>query len=365
MSARAPWMTLPLWLALSCLRPSEERALADQMVGVASGEGLHVTVSEGLAAVHRIRPGGLELWAQAPALDLHLTFDRDAADTWAVSVDNCPPDATLRATAGSASLEVSALPRPRPTACRWSLARADAREALLTLRTPPIGPGERWRFAVISDVQGHFELGQRAYLRMNLDPTIRFVVSAGDFTESGSVDELRRLQESLRVLRVPLYGTPGNHDMLDLPSTFASTFGRSSFRFVHDGVQFTFVDSSAGTIDPLVMGHLRAWLSEGRDRVHVVVTHVPPMDPVGERNLGFASRDEAARLLSLLARGGVDLTLYGHVHSYYAFTNAGIPAYISGGGGGAPEELVGVGPHYLTVDLDAAGVRAVTRVDVP
>ena len=64
--------------------------------------------------------------------------------------------------------------------------------------------------------------------------------------------------------------------------------------------------------------------------------HIPPVDPIGVRNGSFANRNEAAKLLTRLARGGVDLTLYGHIHSYYAFENAGIPAHISGGGGAIP-----------------------------
>ena len=43
-----------------------------------------------------------------------------------------------------------------------------------------------------------------------------------------------------------------------------------------------------------------------------------------------------AKLLGMLSAAGVDLTLYGHVHTYLEFTNAGIPAYISGGGGAIP-----------------------------
>jgi Icc protein len=69
--------------------------------------------------------------------------------------------------------------------------------------------------------------------------------------------------------------------------------------------------------------------------------------------------------LTLLAAGGVDLTLYGHIHSYYAFSNANIPAYISGGGGSIPERFDGIGRHYLTVDVDRErGVLATSLVRI-
>ena len=71
-------------------------------------------------------------------------------------------------------------------------------------------------------------------------------------------------------------------------------------------------------------------------------------------------------LLSRLASAKVDLTLYGHIHSYYAFENAGIPAFISGGGGAIPERFDGVGRHFLTVDVDPITSRlqtALVRID--
>ena len=68
----------------------------------------------------------------------------------------------------------------------------------------------------------------------------------------------------------------------------------------------------------------------------------------------------------MFASGHVDTTFYGHIHSYYAYSNAGIPAYISGGGGAFPEQLDGIGRHYLTVDVDPdlqTVQVAVVRVD--
>jgi hypothetical protein len=79
------------------------------------------------------------------------------------------------------------------------------------------------------------------------------------------------------------------------------------------------------------------------------------------------SRKEAAKLLGMLANGNVDATFYGHLHSYYAYENAGIPAYISGGGGAYPERWDGIGRHFLVVDLDPGSARVesvgVVRVD--
>jgi hypothetical protein len=75
------------------------------------------------------------------------------------------------------------------------------------------------------------------------------------------------------------------------------------------------------------------------------------------------SRNEAAALLSKLAQGDVDVTFYGHIHSYYSYDNAGIPAFISGGGGARPETFDGIGRHFLVVDVEPlAGIEQVGLV---
>jgi 3',5'-cyclic AMP phosphodiesterase CpdA len=189
---------------------------------------------------------------------------------------------------------------------------------------------------------------------MNADPAIMFVASSGDLTQRGTPEQLQRFQRELEVLRVPLFSTVGNHELgNDDGAPFQRLFGRANFRFVYGGAQLTFVDSASATIAPRVYDWLTTWLDEGRQRSHVVLMHIPPIDPIGVRNGSFADRNEAAKLLAKLAGGGVDLTLYGHIHSYYAFSNAGIPAYISGGGGSIPERFDGIGRHYVTVDVDA------------
>ncbi|HET9956635.1 MAG TPA: metallophosphoesterase, partial [Polyangiaceae bacterium] len=109
----------------------------------------------------------------------------------------------------------------------------------------------------------------------------------------------------------------------------------------------------------------KTWLA-APEFVHLVFMHIPPTEPIGVRNGAFASRAEAAQLLAQLGWASVAATFYGHIHSYYAFENVGIPAFISGGGGAVPERFDGIGRHFLVVSVDphsrAVGTRIV-RVD--
>ena len=170
--------------------------------------------------------------------------------------------------------------------------------------------------------------------------------------------------EQLKLLDVPLYSTVGNHELMGDAKLWREYFGRHNTNFRFKGVTFSLVDSANAAIDPMVYGWIEQWLAASRSEVHLFFTHFPPIDPFSLRNGSFRSRKEANKLLAMLADGKVDVTFYGHIHSLYIYQNAGIPAYISGGGGAWPERWDGIDRHYLVVDV-APTVQnvGVVRVD--
>jgi Icc protein len=349
-------------ISSACLRPARERAERDLEVGHAQAAGLRLDVAGGLAAVRSVDPGVVSLWAGAPSLRLTLQREVDAPAAWQLKVANCMPEAEL-AVPPAAEIESS---ERWATRCSWQLRLPDVEPVELTLRTPDARELGAFRFAVMSDVQSAMDRVGDVFATINQDQSVRFVLSTGDLTEQGAEEEFQQFEAELGQLDVPFFTTLGNHELGQSPTRFHEFFGRGNFHFVFRGVHFTLLDSASAGLDPLVYEWLEDWLARGQSRTHVVAMHVPPLDPVGLRNGGFASRNEAARLLALLAGGGVDLTLYGHLHSYYRFQNAGIEAHISGGAGALPERLDGIGRHYLTVDVDVqAGVLStqVVRVD--
>jgi 3',5'-cyclic-AMP phosphodiesterase len=349
-------------VALACTRPSEERARRDLDVGKARAGSVAVEVVDGLAVVRQIEPGKLALWMSAPAAVVRLEAGAGAATSLELSVENAMPDLELDAPGANVSVGKS----PIPTHKTWKLELL-AGSSELRLSPPDVGDRSSWRFALMSDVQEAVDEVRDIYRAVNAVSGVRFLLGAGDLTEQGSNAELEFFSNQLRTLEVPYYTTLGNHELgaSTAAPPYQEWFSRASFRFVYRGVQFTMLDSASATIDPLVYGWLDRWLEEGKNRVHVVAMHIPPLDPIGVRNGAFASRNEAAKLLTRLANAGVDLTLYGHIHSYYAFENAGIPAYISGGGGAIPERFDGIGRHFLVVDVNAdRGIEQVSVVRV-
>jgi 3',5'-cyclic-AMP phosphodiesterase len=358
-----------LLLPAACTRPSEERARQDAQVGQAQSAELRVEVLGGHAVVRELSAGYVSLWASAPRFQLQLGFRvAPPAELW-LEVANCMPGAELRLVPVVPLLSSE---RDGSGVCRFQFAPPpDSSELELTVAPPDsVRPGH-FRFAVLSDVQEAINRVQDIYSRLNLlidtPPGIDFLLGAGDLTPQGSREQLERFQWELTSLHIPYYTTLGNHELGENPTLFHEYFGRGSQSFDYRGVRFSLIDSASASVDPIVFDWLEDWLGSSASALppvalHVVAMHIPPLDPTGVRNGAFASRSEAAKLLARLAEGGVDLTLYGHIHSYYHFQNAGIPAYISGGGGSIPERFDQIGRHFLVVDADPEARSLVVRV---
>jgi len=344
-------------LMLGCVRPAKERAERDQDVGKATSAELDVRVAHGLAAVRVLEPGHLVLWSSAPGWELEL--DARAAGSLRLDVENCMSDVELSALTNAA--RVTRVSSELPTRKTFELELPEG-SSRFRLAAPDAGDRGTWKFALMSDVQEAIDEVQDIYQRVNEEDDVRFLLGAGDLTQQGTVGQLRRFRDELASLDVPYYTTLGNHELGTNPPAYHDYYGRGNFQFVFRGVVFTLVDSASATLDPLVYDWLDGWLARGKNSVHVVGMHIPPLDPTGVRNGAFASRGEAAALLARLAESRVDLTLYGHIHSYYEFDNAGIPAFISGGGGAIPERFDDMGRHFMVMDIDADRGVVGTRV---
>ena len=328
-------------------------------------------VRGGLATVHELAPATLHLWLQAPDVTLDLVTAAGAPPIEIIA-GNALSDAALAALAPVAGVGVGVEPiaaTAAPTERRWRVTpprrrrrvdpahRAPGRRHRRGRGASPCSPTSRRRSIACRTSTGGCPR----------TPGIRFaVMSRRSDPDAARPSSWPASRPRCSGLPFPIYATLGNHELGTRDDLFHDYFGRGNFSFVFRNVQFTLLDTASATLAPVVYDWLGGWLIEGIDRVHFVFAHIPPLDPIGTRNGAFASRLEANKLLSLLASGKVDTTFYGHVHSYYAYSNAGIPAYITGGGGAIPEQLDGIGRHYLTVDVDPAAQTsqvAMVRVD--
>lgn len=348
------WLLLAtLFAAAGCLEPAAERVERDREVGRADPGSAAIEVDRGLASVQTAEDGALDLWAQAPVLTVDFETDEEAPATWEITLQNAMPEAELVASSdGGEQVDVVERRALAATTISWTVELPAGASTSLHIAPPDADDPEEYRFALLSDIQDDIGRVDDIFERINRDEEIRFVVSTGDLTQNGTLRELTNFRQSLDELDVPYFTTIGNHELGEsADGGFHEFFGRVNFQFDFKETAFTFLDSASATIDPVAYEWLEVWLERADDDLHVFLTHIPPIDPIGTRNGSFRSRNEAQKLLNMLTRGSVDLALYGHLHSYYAEKQADIPMFISGGGGALPEKFDGIDRHYLTVDI--------------
>ncbi|MDH5718227.1 MAG: metallophosphoesterase [Spirochaetia bacterium] len=353
--------------SLCCSSENENRYELDLLVGNAEIPEASVSVSNGLAVVQAFENGKLKLYSSAPDYQFELVLKQGSAFLWNIEISNVIKNSILTAfNDKNKSLAVNYEDEILPDKVKYSVETADLNKISFSLSAPNSKEMTTFKIALVSDIQDAVDKIQDIFLLMNNNESLDFVISAGDLTSQGSVEELEFFQGELNKLNIPFYSTLGNHETFNDFTAYTNIFGRGSFQFLYKGVYFTFADSSRAGIEPVVYDWLAGWLEDSKDSTNIFITHYPPFDPSGIRNGSFASRIEASKLLNMLSEYNVDLTLYGHIHSYYEFTNAGIPAYISGGGGAIPQKFDGINRHFLILELDASyGVKnvEVVRVD--
>ncbi|MDA3865029.1 MAG: metallophosphoesterase [Deltaproteobacteria bacterium] len=355
-----------LTLFSACLRPARERAELDNKVGKYETEEIKINVSQGLAAVHNLEKSKFKFWLQAPEIEFTFENTGSVELDLEVQLHNTLPE-----------IEVECIDE-NIEACVVQLENTSVLTRKLLRLTLPVGSkynlhlkatdtsSSVFKIALLSDIQEELPRVLDIINKMNEPEDVLFAISAGDLTDNGIKEQIVKFQDSFEALNYPFYSTPGNHDVgMASSRIWHEMFGRNSFSFVFSDTRFTFVDSANATVDPLVHDQLDKWLELGKDQVHLFITHIPLVDPDGFRNGSFRSRNESAKILSKLAAYKVDLTLYGHIHSLYHYENAGIEAYISGGGGGWPEKLDDIGRHFLLITIDPSrGIEKVETIRV-
>ncbi|MEM6956664.1 MAG: metallophosphoesterase [Myxococcota bacterium] len=343
--------TALLCLLAACLQPSSDHEALDELVGEATTGRVRIETSN-QAAVLQLDESGAELWAAAPRLELRA---EGIGASLTLRIRNVLPDAALFLNDALVRREDTG----RPTVGLWNVP-AEANGQVLRVQSPDADEPRPHAIGVLSDVQEDVGRVDDIFARMNEDD-LRFVVSTGDLTENGGRGELERFITALEGLDVPFYTTAGNHEVPG-PANWHALLGPFSVFFEQHGVAYSLADSSNATLDPALQDRMRPFLNAARNAPHLFFTHVPLLDPSGLRAGAFRSRNEAAKHLQDLAEANVDALFFGHVHSYYAFDLAGIPSFISGGGGAIPERLDGIGRHYLRVELLPASTEPIEAV---
>ncbi len=187
-------------------------------------------------------------------------------------------------------------------------------------------------FAAIGDTHGYNNYFLTA-MREAANKNVLFALHCGDMTSFGTKTQFQNLINIFDQSPIPIYTTPGNHDIKTGLEIYSSFLGNSTYYFDVSRVRFVSVDSSGGTIDQTQQNYLRNILSEVPNLYKIVWTHIPPFDNLTSTSHDFINDTDAKSFLSLLSSFEVDLLITGHLHLFNYSTMDGIKILITGGGG--------------------------------
>ncbi len=226
--------------------------------------------------------------------------------------------------------------------------------------TAPVAP--RVRFAVIGDrtgshVEGVYERAVAEVARLQPD----FVLTVGDQIEGYTEDSatlVSQWQEYFSIiapLTVPVYLTPGNHDittdgMLPMYKRYVGEPYRS---FDVGNLHFVILDNSRWESSAQLPSDQIAWLAADLTAAKSAkFTFVFFHKPFWYNSLANNLPDT---LHALFVKGGVDAVFNGHFHRYFSGIYDGIKyTAVGSSGGDYGNDLTGMGYHFMWVTVDSA-----------
>lgn len=251
---------------------------------------------------------------------------------------------------------------------------------------PPAPPGGEFSFAVLGDNRGS-DSGAPAPEFLELLGEInrtdaRFVLNTGDLVNGYTGKDqaqLRRQWEgymkALGVLKVPMFNSPGNHDINDESAGCGDLWKEfmGPTRYSFDFGQARFISLDTSTIGNRLGPDQEKWLAgeleSAGDRKVFIFFHAPlfPVDGhIGSALDQFSEDRDRIHALFAKNRAKIGAVFAGHEHLYNHLVRDGVNYYITGGGGApvyAPRVMGGFF-HFIMVSVGKAGV-SIRLVKIP
>jgi 3',5'-cyclic AMP phosphodiesterase CpdA len=226
----------------------------------------------------------------------------------------------------------------------------------------------RVTIAVLGDSQGFSEALSTIVADIN-HQEVDFALHLGDITPSGQFNQYLAAASVLDSLTIPLYATPGNHDMKGNGTIhYTQFFGIHNIAYLYEGIYLISVDTSSLGMNTTLQQWLEGQLQQAGTHPIVVYTHVPPIDPRPGDDHGFLDIHQAESFLALMNQYNVTLVMNGHIHLYNTTTHDDVTYLTSGGAGAALVTSPNQGGfhHYVLVTISRAELILTPQpVEVP
>lgn len=187
-----------------------------------------------------------------------------------------------------------------------------------------------YRFAVVAD--SHLDVGSlNKALNLAKATQVKFVIGMGDFSDVGTIEELRATKKEFDLVGLSYYVIPGDHDLWDsrnrglsATTNFTQVFGVPYQSLAYQNTRIILVNNSDnyGGLDQAQLD----WLEQELDRVSqepskllLVFISIPLYHPSSDHVMGKTEAKltgQAQHLMTTFARKGVDEVIAGDAHFF-------------------------------------------------
>ncbi|MDO8618924.1 MAG: metallophosphoesterase family protein [Candidatus Daviesbacteria bacterium] len=208
---------------------------------------------------------------------------------------------------------------------------------------------------------------------------LQFVIGLGDYTDVGTVSELKNTKQFFDMAGLRYFLVPGDHDLWDArdkknppAQNFETVFGKTSQSFIYSGAKFILFDNADNYNG--VLENQMQWLSNElnkaklSDNVSLIFgfTHKPLYHPSSDHVMGMetpALKDQAKKIISLLKDASVNEIFAGDIHYFTRYIEpiSGLKMTTLGAVASAKNTQA---PRYAVVTVYEDGTYGVEDVEI-
>ncbi|MDP3758276.1 MAG: metallophosphoesterase, partial [Candidatus Daviesbacteria bacterium] len=205
-------------------------------------------------------------------------------------------------------------------------------QSIPTATTEPESAKVLFRFLLVADSHNdNLNLGRAINQAMQSYPDLKFLIGLGDYTEVGTIDELKAAKAVFDSSALRYFLIPGDHDLWDcrnrnLPpiDCFGQVFGPTYQSFVFDNFEFLLLNNS-DNYTGFDEGQLK-WITDELEKAKqdgakgiFVFLHEPLYHPSSDHAMGWVEKDlksQAGVLIFQLKDAGVLKVITGDIHYF-------------------------------------------------
>lgn len=238
-------------------------------------------------------------------------------------------------------------------------------------------PSLDFKFAIVADSHNDNQDLRKALFEAK-DLGAKFVVGAGDYTDVGTVDELRDAKREFDTVGLSYYVIPGDHDLwdsrnrgLDPVTDFKNVFGINYSSFEFNSSKFILVDNSDNYhgltkeeqqwLDEQLKG-----LSDDKPKLTFVFLSTPLYHPSSDHVMGKVEaklKDQAEHLTTVFKRANVAEVFAGDTHFFFRYIEPKNKLKMTAVGAVSRDRNL-EGPRFTLVEVFSDGSYNVADMEV-